>query len=236
VSQHKPIIVLLFILLCLIIGFGLGLEQWLTVQALKDLQAYLETLQRNNSWWFLIGYGVFFSLLVGFYVPGALPFLILAGALFDFWTASILISLTNALGATMGFLMARWLFYERFQERYGARARKVNEQMKEHGGFYLLFLRIVPVMPSPLVNLLMGLTPIGLGVFFWVTLFGRVPLTIGYVKLGQELSEMESLRDIWSKDMLMTIAALTVMMVGARLWMWRRDMHTNQTKTEVASS
>jgi uncharacterized membrane protein YdjX (TVP38/TMEM64 family) len=222
----------IFVGLCAMIGTGLVLDEWLDIAQLQAWHQQLEAEQARHPWWFMIGYGVFFTLLIAFYVPGALPFLILAGALFDFWIGVAIITVSNAIGATAGYLLAKRLFFESFQEKYGDRATVVNAQIKRHGALYLLFLRVVPIMPSPLVNLLMGLTPITLWTFFWVTFWGRLPLTMGYVKLGGELSELRSFHDVWSPELIGTIVLLAFIMLGARYWMARSEMKAATASVE----
>jgi uncharacterized membrane protein YdjX (TVP38/TMEM64 family) len=110
----------------------------------------------------------------------------------------VLVSFASSIGATLAFLAARFLLHDAIQSRYGARLRAVNEGVRRDGAFYLFTLRLIPAFPFFLVNLLMGLTPIPVRTFYWVSQVGMLAATIVYVYAGTELGKIESLKGILS--------------------------------------
>lgn len=190
-------------------------------------QAILGWMQENQEWmrefiaahpvWGAVLYVSVFALFIGFYVPGGIVLLLLAGAIFPMWEANFYANLGNMLGATIGFMLSRYLLRDEVQSCYGHRLAPINEGIRHFGWLYLLILRIAPVLPSPVVNLGMGLTPINLWVYMLVTLLGRIPMTALYVTLGMELGEINALSDLLSFKVIASLIGVGVLMLLGHL-------------------
>lgn len=163
-----------------------------------------------------MAYLALFVLFIGCYLPGGILFLLLSGALFSFWEGLVIASLGNALGATVGFLLSRTFFHDRVREKFPKQIALIDEGMAEHGIFYLLLLRVAPIVPSPIVNAVMGISDMRLLTYSWVTLVGRIPMTVIYVKLGAEFASIESLSDLLSGEMIGWLLALCLLMIGGQ--------------------
>lgn len=217
-------------------GYGLALLL-LIIAGLYAFTAYdqaiLDWLQVNQAWMKegmlnapVMGpliFVVLFALIIGLYVPGGVVLLLLSGALFPPLQANLLANIGNLCGALIGFLLARYLFYRDVQERYGNRLRLVNEGIRRHGGVYLFVLRLAPVVPSPVVNLTMGLTPIAVKTYVVATLLGRIPMTALYVNLGAELGTINTLSDILSTEIIGTLILLCLLMLAGNHFLKRRS-------------
>jgi pyruvate/2-oxoglutarate dehydrogenase complex dihydrolipoamide dehydrogenase (E3) component len=131
-----------------------------------------------------------------------------AGAIFGVTTGTLVVSFSSTIGATLAFLASRYLLRDTVQARFGQRLRPVNEGMAKDGAFYLFSLRLVPVFPFFAVNLLMGLTPIRVWTYYWVSQVGMLLGTVVYVNAGTQLARIDSLRDIASPGLLASFAAL----------------------------
>jgi pyruvate/2-oxoglutarate dehydrogenase complex dihydrolipoamide dehydrogenase (E3) component/uncharacterized membrane protein YdjX (TVP38/TMEM64 family) len=130
------------------------------------------------------------------------------GALFGLALGTLIVSFASSIGATLAFLVSRYLLRDVVQARFGERLRPINEGVARDGAFYLFSLRLVPVFPFFLVNLLMGLTPIRTGIFYLVSQVGMLLGTIVYVNAGTQLAGIDSLSDVASPGLLASFVAL----------------------------
>jgi pyruvate/2-oxoglutarate dehydrogenase complex dihydrolipoamide dehydrogenase (E3) component/uncharacterized membrane protein YdjX (TVP38/TMEM64 family) len=188
--------------------FLFDLGQYLTLDFLKAQQAAIDGFYRANP---LLVLGLFFLayvMLTALSVPGAVIMTLAAGAIFGVTTGTLVVSFSSTIGATLAFLASRYLLRDTVQARFGQRLRPVNEGMAKDGAFYLFSLRLVPVFPFFAVNLLMGLTPIRVWTYYWVSQVGMLLGTVVYVNAGTQLARIDSLRDIASPGLLASFAAL----------------------------
>ncbi|MBS0565472.1 MAG: FAD-dependent oxidoreductase [Proteobacteria bacterium] len=159
--------------------------------------------------------GPAFALAFGCYVlvtalslPMAVWMTLAIGALFGFWQGLVLVSFAAPAGATLAFLAARWLLRDAVLRRFGHRLGAINAGIARDGGLYLFTLRLIPVLPFFLVNLLMGLTPMSAARFFLVSQAGMLAGTAAYVNAGTRLASIDSLSGILSAPMILSLAAL----------------------------
>jgi uncharacterized membrane protein YdjX (TVP38/TMEM64 family) len=118
------------------------------------------------------------------------------GALFGFWPALVVVSFASTIGATLAFWVSRFLLRDSVQARFGDRLRAVNQGIAREGAFYLFSLRLVPIFPFFVINLVMGLTPMRTVTFCWVSQVGMLPGTAVYVNAGTQLGRINSLAGI----------------------------------------
>jgi pyruvate/2-oxoglutarate dehydrogenase complex dihydrolipoamide dehydrogenase (E3) component/uncharacterized membrane protein YdjX (TVP38/TMEM64 family) len=140
--------------------------------------------------------------VTGLSVPGATLLTLLAGAIFGLLWGTLLVSFASSLGATVAFLLSRFVLRDWVQRRFGAQLRGINEGVAKDGAFYLFTLRIVPAVPFFVINLAMGPTPIRARTFYWVSQLGMLPATLVYVNAGTQLAQLESARGILSPGLL----------------------------------
>lgn len=204
----KRISIAALLLLALAAWFLFDLGQYLTIDALKGQQAALADVYRARP---MLVIAIFFSgyvALTALSVPGAAILTLAAGAIFGVGIGTLIVSFASTLGATLAFLGSRYLFRDVVQTRFGARLRAVNAGIERDGAFYLFSLRLVPVFPFFAVNLAMGLTPVRVWTYYWVSQLGMLLGTIVYVNAGTQLAEIRSLSDIASPGLLASFAAL----------------------------
>jgi uncharacterized membrane protein YdjX (TVP38/TMEM64 family) len=161
---------------------------------------------------YVAGYAAF----AGLALPGAPIITLLGGAVFGLWWALILVSFGSTTGATLSFLASRYLLRERFQTKYAERLANINCELDRGGSFYLLALRLNPVIPFFLINLLFGLTKMPVRRFWWVSQLGMLPGTFVYVNAGAQIAEIKSLGDILSWPVLGSLLALSMFPLAAR--------------------
>lgn len=190
--------------------FALGLHRHLTLAALKENR---EALARYVEGHFLLAASAYFGLYVlvtALSLPGATIMTLAGGAVFDFATGLVLVSFASTLGATLACALSRFLLRDWVQGRFGERLRAVNEGVAREGAFYLFTLRLIPAVPFFVLNLAMGLTPMRLTTYYWISQLGMLPATAIYVNAGAQLSRIDSLAGIASPGLLASLALLGV--------------------------
>ncbi len=196
--------------------FLFDLQQYLS---LSDLKARRDALVRYVDANLALSIALFFSayvLVAGLSLPGAAIMTIAAGAIFGVFTGSIVVSFASSLGATIAFLAARFLFRDSVQRRFRKRLERINEGVERDGAFYLLSLRLVPVFPFFVINLVAALTPLKIRTFYWASQLGMLPATVVYVNAGTQLAQVSSAGEILSPALLLAFALLAALPLVAR--------------------
>ncbi|CAG35233.1 FAD-dependent oxidoreductase [Desulfotalea psychrophila] len=187
-----------------------GLDSYLSLQAIKTRQVQLESWRNAEP--ILAGLSFFglYAVVASLSLPGAGVLTVAAGAIFGLIWGVLIVSFASTLGASLAFLLSRFLLREIVQSRFQDRLHAVNRGMEEEGAFYLFTLRLVPIFPFFVINLLMGLTSIRLRTFAWVSQLGMLVGTIVYVNAGTQLAQVESLGGILSTRLLFSFALLGI--------------------------
>jgi uncharacterized membrane protein YdjX (TVP38/TMEM64 family) len=126
------------------------------------------------------------------------------------FAGTVIVSFASTLGATLAMLLARFLLRDWVQSRFGEHLQTINSGIEQEGGCYLFTLRLVPAVPFFVINLGMGLTPLRVPTFYWVSQFGMLPGTLVYVNAGLELGKLETLGDLLSPPLLGSFVLLGV--------------------------
>nr|WP_277932337.1 TVP38/TMEM64 family protein [Enterobacter sp. I4] len=160
-------------------------------------------------------------------IPGAALLTLLGGALFSLWEAVLLVSFASTLGATLAMLASRYLLRNGVQRRFAAQMQTIDAGMARDGARYLFALRLMPLFPFFLVNLLMGLTRITVRRYWWVSQLAMLPATVIYLNAGRELGKLASLRDILSPGLLFAFTLLGLLPLVTR-WLFSRYNPSNK--------
>ncbi len=190
--------------------FYFDLHTLLTLDGLKSGLAQFGAWRDDSP--LLVG-GAFLLLYVivtALSLPGAVIMTLAAGALFGLLWGTVIVSFASSIGATLAFLVSRYLLQDTVQSRFGGRLKAFNEGIAKDGAFYLFTLRLVPIFPFFLINLLMGLTTIRALTFYWVSQVGMFVGTLVYVNAGTQLGQLESLSGILSPSLLLSFVLLGV--------------------------
>lgn len=201
--------------------FGLawhfGLQNYLTLEKLKEHQAELQgTIAERPLQSSLTYLGIYiFMAAVSF--PGALVMTLAGGAIFGLIWGTLLVSFASTIGATLSFLAARFLLRDWVRQKFGARIKDIESGFERDGIFYLFSLRLIPLFPFFVVNLLMGLTPMPVWQYFIVSQIGMLPATIVYVNAGEKLSSLNSLVGILQPQVLLSFVLIGILPWIAKL-------------------
>jgi len=186
------------------------LEATFTLQNLKTHQAELHTYFQTNPLTVLISFFALYVTSVALSVPWATALTVSSGVIFGFWLGLAVVSLASSLGATLSFVISRFLFRDWIQRRYAANLSAINTGFTKEGGFYLFSLRLLPIIPFFLVNLMMALTPIKTSTFFLVSLLGMLPATAAFVNAGTQIASLESLRGLLSIKLILSFSVIGI--------------------------
>ncbi len=200
--------VLLVFALLIFAFFYFGAHKYLTFQALKENNQVLKTWSAENVW---LSAGLFFVIYVvctALSLPGAAILTLASGVIFGLGLGTLLSSFASTLGAGLAFLGARYFLKDWVQSKFGSKISSINAGVEKEGAFYLFTLRLMPVFPFFLVNLLMGLTPIKFWTYFFVSQAAMLPGTLIYVNAGTRLAEITSTKDILSPSLIMSFVLL----------------------------
>ncbi|KAB0304043.1 TVP38/TMEM64 family protein [Vibrio fortis] len=205
-------IILVATIVLLAVNFG----QYLTLENAKAQQALLNDYIESNFVVAAATYFILYIMITAFSIPGAAVVTLLGAALFGFWTSLLLVSFASTIGATLAFLSSRFLLRDWVQGKFGDKLSTINQGVEKDGAFYLFSLRLIPVFPFFLINLLMGLTPISVGRYYLTSQLGMLPGTAVYLNAGTQLAEIESLSGIVSPSVLLSFALLGVFPIAAK--------------------
>jgi pyruvate/2-oxoglutarate dehydrogenase complex dihydrolipoamide dehydrogenase (E3) component/uncharacterized membrane protein YdjX (TVP38/TMEM64 family) len=210
-----------------------GLLGQLSLENLRLHQAQLVAWTQDNA---LLAAGGFFALYVlvtAVSLPGAAILTLGAGAVFGLVEGVLLASFASSVGATLAMLSSRFLLRDTLVSRYGERLARFDAGMAKDGAFYLFTLRLVPVMPFFLVNLLAGLVKLPVRTFYVVSQLGMLPGTVAFVFAGTQLARIQSPGDILSPGLLAAFALLGTLPLFARWgvgWLASRKVYRGHVR------
>jgi len=190
--RPTKLILIALLLLSILAFFAFDLGQYFRLDYLKAQQADLLAWEQANPWIAALWFFAVYVLITGLSLPGATILGLAAGAIFGWAEGTLIVSFASTSGATLAFLLARLLLRDWVQGRFGDRLRTVNEGIRRDGAFYLFGLRLVPIFPFFIINLVMGLTPMRTWTYAWVSQVGMLAGTMVYVNAGTQLGSLES--------------------------------------------
>jgi pyruvate/2-oxoglutarate dehydrogenase complex dihydrolipoamide dehydrogenase (E3) component/uncharacterized membrane protein YdjX (TVP38/TMEM64 family) len=214
--QRKQIVIVVLLGVCLAAWFYFDLGSFLQLETLHQRIGDLRQWYGNNPLLAGLVYFVCYVVVTTLSLPGAAVMTLAGGALFGFWYALVLVSFASSTGATLALLVSRVLLRDWVQKRFGRHLGAVNAGFEKDGSFYLFSLRLVPLFPFFLINLLMGLLPIRVWPFYWVSQLGMLPGTAVYVNAGTQLGQLQSLSGIISAPLLGSFVLLALFPFMAR--------------------
>jgi pyruvate/2-oxoglutarate dehydrogenase complex dihydrolipoamide dehydrogenase (E3) component/uncharacterized membrane protein YdjX (TVP38/TMEM64 family) len=207
----KKIILVAVLLGIVILFFALGLGDYLTLEYIKAQQQGIDQFYAQNRLLTLSGFFLSYVVVTGASLPGAAVMTLAAGAIFGLPVGVVLVSFASTLGASIAFLVSRYLFQDTVQSRFGGSLKKINDGIDKDGPFYLFALRLVPAFPFFVINLVMGLTRLRLWTFFWVSQLGMLAGTVVYVNAGTQLAQIESASGIFSTEIVISFLLLALL-------------------------
>ena len=209
--MNKGKIAVIAVIVAAIVAFAwFDLGRYLDLEHLKSRQADIDAFYRENPLTVLGAYFLAYVAVTGLSLPGAAIMTLAGGAVFGLLWGTVVVSFASTLGATVAFMVSRYILRDGIQRRYGDRLKTINAGVERDGGFYLFTLRLVPAFPFFIINLVMGLTPMRTITFAFVSQLGMLPGTIVYVNAGTQLGRIESLQGILSPGLIGSFVLLGI--------------------------
>lgn len=232
--MNKTKMLLALVVAMLILAwFVLDLQAYFSLDYFQMQRDSLLAYKEQHFWLSSLLYFLTYVLVAALSLPAAAIITLVGGALFGFWWALVLVSFASTIGATLAFLLARSIMREWVQKRFGSKLAPINEGIEKDGVFYLFTLRLVPLFPFFMVNVLMALTPISTFAFYWVSQAGMLFGTALYVNVGAQLGLATSLPGVFSIGVVRAIIVLALFPWLAKAllgWMRRRRRLRNFKK------
>lgn len=207
-SKISKIIIALLVITALAAIWHFDLTHFLSLNALKSQHKQLTQAFHSSPLSTVGFFFVIYVMVTGLSIPGATVLTLAAGALFGFWYGTLFVSFASTAGSCVSFLLARYLFRDAVQKKYHNKLDQINQGLQREGAYYLLALRLFAGAPFFLINLLMGLSKMRFFTFAWVSQVGMLAGTMIYVNAGTQLSKIETLSQILSWPIILSLSLL----------------------------
>ncbi len=206
--NHRKILLVLTLVVLIYSFFAFDITDYLNLDFIKSQQAAIEGYYHAHPWLTAFAFFGFYIAVTALSLPGAVIMTLAGGAIFGLLWGFILVSFASTIGATLAFLVSRFLLRDTVQSRFGDHLSAINQGVEKEGAFYLFTLRLVPVFPFFIINLLMGLTPIRTSTFYLVSQIGMLAGTLVFVNAGTQLAKIDSLQGILSPGLIFSFVLL----------------------------
>ncbi len=208
--MNKRIALLVLLAAAIAAYFWFDLGQYLSLDAFKAQQAQIVAAKDANPLLYIGGFFVIYVIVTALSLPGAAIMSLVAGALFGVVTGTIIVSFASSIGATLAFLSARFLLRDWVQTKFGERLKAIDDGIARDGAMYLFTIRLIPLFPFFVVNLLMGLTRIKTRTYYWVSQIGMLPATVVFVNAGTQISKIDSTAGLLSPTLIGSFVLLGI--------------------------
>jgi pyruvate/2-oxoglutarate dehydrogenase complex dihydrolipoamide dehydrogenase (E3) component/uncharacterized membrane protein YdjX (TVP38/TMEM64 family) len=212
----RKLMLLMAVVLGIVAFFAFDLGRFFSLEFLQQSQARFAELRAQQPLALAAGYFLLYVAVTALSLPGATIVTLAGGAIFGLGWGLLLVSFASSIGATLAFLTARFLLRDSVQSRFGQRLADMDKGIEKDGAFYLFTLRLIPVVPFFVINLLMGLTKMKAWTFYWVSQIGMLAGTAVYVNAGTQLGQLTSLQGIVSPGLLGSFVLLGLFPLIAR--------------------
>ncbi|RBP48899.1 putative membrane protein YdjX (TVP38/TMEM64 family) [Arenicella xantha] len=190
--------------------FAFDLGQYFSLANLKEQQEALNAYFQQHKLLVIVVFFIGYVAVAGLGLPAAAIMTLAAGAIFGFWTGLILVSFASTIGATIAFLLTRYLFHDAVEAKFGDKLKKLNQGIEREGAMYIFSIRLVPFIPFFVINSVMGLTSLKTVTFYWASQLGMLLGTAVYVNAGTQLATIETMGDIVDIRIVLSFLLLAV--------------------------
>ena len=196
--------------LIIITGYLIDLDKVLSFSMIKNTYQDIQTLVNKNYTFYFLIFFILYVIVTAFALPISLLKTLLAGALFGFWPGLILVSFASSIGSTFCFLFSRYALRNYTQVKFGKYLEKVNKGVEQDGWLYLLFLRLSPIFPFFIINLVFGLTKMRALEFYLVSQVGMFIGTAIFVNAGVQIGNLNSIEEILTLKVIMSLTLIGI--------------------------
>ena len=207
-NLRKSSILIIFILINLALSYFFLIHQELSISSVKEQFLSITSKKNENPIFYFVVFFVFYYVISAFAIPIAGVSSVFIGALFGFYKGLIIISFSSSLGALSCFLLSRYIFRNSIEKKFERNIILINKKIEGDGLIYLFILRMIPIFPFFLVNLLFGLTKIKAFEFYLVSQLGMFAGTCLYVNAGSKIAEIDKLKEIFNIEIIISFALI----------------------------
>ncbi|MBT4836269.1 MAG: TVP38/TMEM64 family protein [Methylococcales bacterium] len=207
-SIVRKIVVLFLIAVSIAFFIAFDIKQYLTLEFIQSQQTTINEYTQNNFITSAITFFIIYVITTAFSLPGAVVLTLFGGAIFGLLWGTLIISFASTIGATIAFLISRFILGKTIQHKFASNLKTINEGIEKEGAIYLLTLRLIPAFPFFIINLLMGLTKIKTFTYYWVSQIGMLAGTLVYVYAGQQFSTLTNLSGIMTPKIILAFVLL----------------------------
>ncbi len=199
----------LLLIMSMVVAWYTWLNEYLTFDNLRENMIILNSFVEDHYFSSVI---IFIAAVMttGFFVPAAIPMILVGGFLFGIFWGTIYVNLGFTAGATLAFLFSRYVIGNWIQHRYESQLKSFNDEISRHGRNYLITLRMIPLFPFFSVNYFAGVTKMPLARYVWSTAIGMLPISVAYSFAGREIGLIETPNDIMSAKFLIVLLLLVL--------------------------
>jgi uncharacterized membrane protein YdjX (TVP38/TMEM64 family) len=192
------------------ISYFADLSDIISFEIIKNTYQDIKLLVAKNYYFYFIVFFIIYVVVTAFALPISLLKTLLAGALFGFWPGLILVSFASSIGSTFCFLFSRFALRAYVQKRFNNYLEKINKGIEEDGWLYLLFLRLSPVFPFFIINLVFGLTKMKTFQFYLVSQVGMFIGTAIFVNAGAQIGSINSIEEILTAKIIISLTLIGI--------------------------
>ena len=209
-KRASRVILLIVIATAIALFFVFDLQQYLTLDYFRAQRQAIAAFQADNQLLVAALFFLVYVVMMALALPAAALLTLAAGALFGFFWGLVIVSFASSIGATVAFVVARYLFRDAVRRRFGKQLAAIDRGIEKDGAFYLFAMRLVPAFPFFAINLAMSVTPLPVWTFYWVSQLGMLAGTAVFVNAGVQLGQIESLAGILSPGLIASFVLLGV--------------------------
>jgi len=214
--MNKKLLLVIGIVIALCVAAYFDVGSFFTLENIKAQQARLDALYAEKPFQVAGGFFVIYIAITALSLPGAALMTLLSGAIFGLGVGVLLASFASSIGATLAFLVSRYILRSTMEEKFSDKLQMINNSVEKEGAFYLFTMRLVPIFPFFLVNLVMGLTRIKTGVFYIVSQIGMLAGTAVFVNAGTQLANINSVGEVLSPKIIFSFVLLGIFPIIAK--------------------
>ena len=215
-KKYSKIFAALVLVLCVIYFFKYDVASYLSLDFIKSKMSDFQTYYQENAITTILAYMLIYISVTALSLPGAAILTLLGGALFGLGIGVVVVSFSSTIGATLAFLVSRFFLQDWVQTQFKTNLKTLNEGIAKEGALYLFTLRLIPAVPFFVINLVMGVLPVNVFTFYWVSQVGMFAGTFVYVNAGKQLANITSLSGILSPPLLASFVLLGVFPIFAK--------------------
>ena len=208
--RNSRIVLLVVIAALIALFFVFDLQQYFTLDYFRAQRQAIIDFQAENYLLVVVAFFLIYVVAMAFALPAAALLTVSAGALFGFWWGLVVVSFASSIGATLAFVIARYLFRDAVRSRFAKQLAAIDRGIEKDGAFYLFAMRLVPAFPFFAINLAMSVTPLSAWTFYWVSQLGMLAGTAVFVNAGVQLGQLDSLSGILSPALIGSFVLLGV--------------------------